>query len=79
MNTQISIDSDVSPAVASELMEWVRGIAERDAARPAVEAARLAYLAAEERANKLDATEEELDAWRAAEAAYRALPGVYQW
>lgn len=78
-SSTILVDADVCPVAASALLMGFAGIAQRDAARPALDAARAVYFSAEEWACRPDATEEDLAAWRTAEAAYRAIPGAPQW
>lgn len=66
---KIIIDSDAAEAGA-EILSGLAGIAARDAARPELERLQAAYFAAEDAANTLDATDEQIAAYRAAETAY---------
>lgn len=74
----VTADADVL-GFAGEVVSLFGEFEARRAQAARTEELRLAYLAAEEAANHPDATPEQIEAWRAAEAAYRACPGVFQW
>jgi len=71
MSMQIIVDDDAREQ-GHEIVSAFAAIAKRDADRERIEALRTAYLAAEDAANRLDATPEQIAAWEQADAAYRA-------
>ena len=73
MNTAtITVDSDVCPFAAATIIGGLRGMAAKEAAYERYMAAVAVYQAAEDAANVLDAPEDVLATWRAADEACEA-------